>query len=174
MNKKVDITPRLMTFTIDSLVIIVFSFILIGILEQIRLFPYTSVGQQIQELLPQKDFLYWWCLQLAIALSYHYVAWSVWNASPAQRIARLKLVDAQGENLSFFRFLARLLLKAAIINIPLFLFIYDRDFFILSSLIYLGTLIIASKMIYENPKGQMFHDLLTNSHFVYLPEKKKR
>jgi len=174
MNKKVELTARIMTFIIDSIAIVVFSFIVIGILGQIRLHPYITLGQQIQALLPSIDWLYWWIIQLALALGYHYVSWSVWSASPAQRLARLKLVNAQEQKLSTSTLLFRLFLKTFIINVPLFLFIYDGDFFLFSGLIYLAIFIIGSKMIYENPKGQMFHGLLSNSHFVYLPEKKKR
>lgn len=174
MNKKVELTARIMTFAIDSIVIIVFSFIVINILEEIRLRPYMTLGQEIQDLLPSIDWLYWWIIQLALALGYHYVSWSVWSASPAQRLTRIKLVNAQEQKLSVLSFLFRLFLKALIINVPLFLFVYDGDFFLFSGLIYVAILIIGSKMIYENPKGQMFHGLLSNSHFVYLPEKKKR
>lgn len=172
MNKKVELTARITAFIIDSIVIVVFSFIVIGILGQIRLHPYTNLGQQIQALLPQMDWLYWWVIQLALALGYHYVSWSVWSASPVQRLTRIKLVNAQEQKLSVWVFLFRLFLKALIINVPLFLVVYDYDFFLFSGLIYLATLLIGSKMIYENPKGQMFHGLLTNSHFVYLPKKK--
>ncbi|EJF54804.1 hypothetical protein SapgrDRAFT_3158 [Saprospira grandis DSM 2844] len=174
MNKKVELTPRITAFIIDSIVIVVFSFIVIGILGQIRLHPYITLGQQIEALLPSMDWLYWWIIQLALALSYHYVSWSVWSASPAQRLTRIKLVNAQEQKLSVWVFLFRLFLKALIINVPLFLTVSNYNYFLLSGLIYLAILIIGSKMIYENPKGQMFHGLLSNSHFVYLPEKKKR
>lgn len=170
MNKKVELTARIMTFAIDSIAIVVFSVVVIGLLEQIRLHPYASLGQEIQNLLPPNDWLYWWIIQLALALGYHYVSWSVWSASPAQRLARLKLVNAQEQKLSTLVFLFRLFLKTFIINVPLFLFIYDGDFFLFSGLIYLAIFIIGSKMIYENPKGQMFHGLLSNSHFTYLPD----
>jgi len=174
MNKKVDLTSRLMTFVIDSMAIIVLSLITIAILGNTPLRPLTiaSIGQLTLDLLHEDEWLYWWIIQLATALGYHYVAWSVWNASPAQHFTGLKLVGSNEKNLPFIQFLFRLLLKTMIINIPLLIFIFDGDLFLLSGLIYLGILIIGGKMIDENAKGQMFHGLISNSHFVYIQKNK--
>lgn len=152
-----------MTFVLDSILIIVLSSISLNLLAEI--------SPQLSEFYRQDYWLYWWIIQLATALGYHYVAWSIWQASPMQHFLKLKLVDANEKNLSTLQFLFRLLFKTLIINIPLFISVSNHNLFLLSCLIYLGILLIASKIIYESPKGQMIHGILTDSHLIYLPEK---
>lgn len=135
MNKKVELTARIMTFAIDSIAIVVFSIVVINILEEIRLRPYMTLGEELQNLLPKEDYwLYCWIVQLGVALAYHYTAFSLWSASPMQRLRNLTLVTTKGKKPSFIQFSIRLFIKAVVVNIPIYMHVYDQDLFSLRAL----------------------------------------
>ncbi|EJF54803.1 hypothetical protein SapgrDRAFT_3157 [Saprospira grandis DSM 2844] len=160
--QKVEFSIRILAFILDSIIIVTLSIMGVNIL--------ADISPQLSQLQVQDYWLYYWIVQLGVALAYHYTAFSLWSASPMQHLRELILVTTKGKKPSFIQFSIRLFIKAIVVNIPIYMYVYDQDLFFFAGAIYLAILLIGSKMIYEHPRGQLLHGLMSNSYFTYLPE----
>ncbi|AFC26711.1 RDD family protein [Saprospira grandis] len=160
--QKVEFSIRILTFILDSIIIVTLSIMGVNIL--------WDISPLLSQLYFQDYWLYCWIIQLGVALAYHYTAFSLWSASPMQHLKNLTLVTTKGKRPSFIQFSIRLFIKATVVNIPIYMYVYDQDLFFFAGAIYLAILLIGSKMIYEHPRGQLLHGLMSNSYFTYLPE----
>jgi len=95
--QKVEFSLGILAFILDSIIIVALSIMGVNIL--------WDISPLLSQLYFQDYWLYWWIVQLGVALAYHYTAFLLWSASSMQYLRELILVTTKGKNHLLFSFL---------------------------------------------------------------------